>query len=76
MLDWCLMHPVLAFILSTIFLSIVLYFADRILTEKIKLECRVRELEEIICPHKSHDWVSISQTASMCRRCKKTRTAV
>jgi hypothetical protein len=61
-----------------------MFFNRKLKEENIRLQCRVKELEERLCPCEQHDWVLISTTYDYdgygysdarnhykCRRCGK-----
>ena len=83
MFDWCLAHPWMTFILLLVLFSGVrISIAGGHWQKEIKLECRIHELEELLCPCEQHDWVETDRKVSddnkttrtmMCRKCKKRK---
>ena len=85
MLEWCLEHPWMTFILLlTLFSGVRINIASGYWRKETQLEWRVHELEELLCPCEQHDWVETNIEADdnektvhyMCRKCKKQREEV
>lgn len=83
MLQWCMEHPWMAFILLFILVNAFDTFCSwnrkRQVLEK---DARIHELEEILCPCEQHDWLlvrtfedkdGIQRQRSLCSRCKKEK---
>lgn len=83
MAEWCMEHPWMTFILIITFLSsIKIGIKTENVEKRIKMEARIRELEELLCPCEQHDWVQTKlvncddgtqEQYYMCRRCKKEK---
>ena len=85
MLEWCFEHPWMTFIvLLVLFSGVRISIASGCWQKEIKLEWRIHELEEILCPCEQHDWQSVEtvweenkkkSTKYICARCKKVKVA-
>jgi len=85
MIDWCFAHPWMTFFMLLVLLSGVrINIASGHWQKEVKLEWRIHELEELLCPCEQHDWQLVEtvleenekkNTKYICTRCKKVKVA-